>query len=39
MKRSSTKKAVRKTVVTQKSDKKRKGFRTGLKTGYSAFGI
>ena len=39
MKRNSTKKATHKTIGGQKNNKKRKGFRTGLKANYSAFGI
>jgi len=38
MKRNSNKKTVRKSVTVEKGDKKRKGFRTGIKAGVSAGG-
>ncbi len=37
MKRTTTKKAVRKTVATRKNEKSRKAFRTGMKAGRIKF--
>jgi len=37
MKRNATKKAARKTCSVRKNDKNKKGFRTGIKAGYSIF--